>query len=113
MNDPVLGALKPDPQVSGCMLASIPYQGREIDLRVDPGNVEMEGCLNLARDFVASLKLLETKARLVAAEKLIDEYNEDWRMFSRARADGSMEDVTDPMLTSIEFSQRLELRDYR
>lgn len=109
MNDPVLGVLKSAPQFSTCMLASVSYQGREISLTLDPDGEEVEACLGLARDLVTSLEVLESKARAVAAEKLLDEYNQSWRTFSRARADGSMEEVIHPVLAGSEFRQRLGL----
>jgi hypothetical protein len=58
---------------------------------------------------VASLDALEAKARVVAADKLLVVYNHSWRVFSRARADGSTEEVVNPELTSTQFSQQLIL----
>ncbi len=109
MNDPVLGELKSDPRLPGCVFASIPYQGRSIELRVDPDDVPIEECLSLARGFVASLENFETKARVVASQKLLGEYSQNWREFSRTRSDGNMERVVNPALDSVQFSQQLIL----
>jgi hypothetical protein len=107
MNDPVLGTLVADSHLSGCLVASVPFEGRAIELRLDPNGAHMEACLILAREVVASLKGLEGKAATVAAAHLITEYNQSWRHFSRSRSDGSMEEVTHAELNESELARRL------
>jgi hypothetical protein len=109
MEDPVLGPLQPCPHLEGDLLATVPFDGRQIKLRICLGGDELQSCLELARELVASLQVLQTKARAVAADDLLENYNENWRMFTRYRADGSVEDVTHPPLSAEEFGRRLRL----
>lgn len=109
MIDPILGVLTPDARMEGCLLGSLVHEGRQIAIRVNPDGTDLEGCLAVTRHVATSLTLLLPKARAVAADKLLENYNENWRMCQRARADGTMEDIENPPLSSIAFGNRLLL----
>ena len=109
MNDPVLGLLEPHPALEGSLRADIPFKNGKLELLIEPDGDDLNRCLALARELVTSLKVLETKARAVAADSLLQNYNDNWREFQRARADGSIEDMSDPVLTADQFAQRLQL----
>lgn len=109
MIDPVLGTLQPDPDLKGHWLGEVQFEGRSIPLRVSPDEGELEPALALARELVGTLATSAAKAKSVAADKLLEEYNEDWRMFQRARGDGSFEEVTNPALSPAEFCGFLRL----
>jgi hypothetical protein len=109
MIDPILGALKPDPHIEGCLLGVTIHDGRQVYLQVRPDGTDLESCLALAKNSVVSLGLLECKARIIATEKLLEDYNENWRSFQQVHPDGVMEEAEHPALSPDEFSGRLKL----
>ena len=109
MIDPVLGSLQPDPDLKGCLLGNVLFDGRQLAIRIDPDDGDLESCLEVGRALLKSLRQFENNARTVAANHLLDSYNDDWRMFQRARADGTMEDIVNPVLSEAEFGARLLL----
>lgn len=111
MLNPDLGILKPDPRFEGCLQGSTVFLGHKIELRVDPDGTDITNCIALAEELVKSLSLLDTKARLVAADKLLENYNDNWRMFQRVRADRTAEEIINPALSADEFSLRLKLKE--
>jgi hypothetical protein len=109
MLDPILGELVEDHEVGGCLVGSIPFQDRDVGLRIDPDGQELPASLDLARQLVVSLTDLETRARSAATQVLLDSYNSSWRSYQRTRLDGSMEEVVDPVLTPQAFAHHLRL----
>jgi hypothetical protein len=109
VSDNLLGEIAPDPRLKGSFRASIPFEGRQIELSIQPDGVELDKCLAVARELVTFLKALEAKARVIAASELLTSYNSNWREFQRVLADGEVQDVTNPLLSADELAQRLQL----
>ncbi len=105
----MLPELHPDPQLPQVWLGTLTFNGRKVDLRVDPDGVPKEECMASALQAVRALSELDVKAKAAAAAELLPNYNQNWRHFSQTKADGTFEDVHEPELTASSFKQRLTL----
>ncbi len=107
--DPKLGEVRSDPSLENNLLMTVSFEGRDIELTLDPDGEELEECLEIARELSASLVEHNKKALSVASRDLLTNYNENWRFYGVSRGDGTTEEIEDPALTPTEFEARLRL----
>ena len=110
MNDSVLGQLTPDSHLGDCLLGKVQWNGRVIEMRLEHRGRDANASIALARAAVTAMTSLESRAREVAADCLLGEYNTSWRVFSRAREDGVVEECDSGLLTREAFASRLQVR---
>ncbi len=107
--DPVLGELRNDPLSVGGFLTCVPFEDRRIEFSIHPDVETVEDCLETARALLKVLPEINKKALSVASRNLLDEYNEDWRMFAISHSHGTTEDIENPALTPSEFEEAIRL----
>ena len=106
MVDRVLGTLTSIE--SGGVAANIPFLEGTVTIRIEPGESDLEPCLELARRLVSALPSFDLKGKSAASAELLDTYNDDWREYQMAE-NGRMIDVTGPALSLSEFMGNLRL----
>ncbi|MBY4893659.1 DUF2262 domain-containing protein [Rhodobacteraceae bacterium N5(2021)] len=94
-----------DPKLAGCLIATIPLHGRSVPLRIDPDGPDLETSLVIAQTVGKTLEVLEAEASAIAADHLLERYNNDWRSVYEANGDGTYREVDGPLLTKTEFQQ--------
>jgi hypothetical protein len=109
MNDAILGQLAVDKRRPTALKGTVPYQGAQVALDVDPDDGGMAECLELARVVVADLEHIDEKARQAAARDLLSNYNKNWREYERSDGKGGFIRVSGPELTEEQFSLRIKL----
>ncbi len=107
--DKLLEQLHPDAKIRDVYRTKVPFRGRSIEFRIDPDAATLSECLPIARMFLASLQLFDAKARSVASDTLLANYNKNWRFFSQLRDDGAYEDIEHPALTATQFQNTIQL----
>lgn len=105
----ILENLKPDPNLSGVLCASVTDGKDSFELRIDPDDQPVEDCLQAARKLLASIQEMNQRALSIASENLLDSYNESWREYSEMSKDGLYEDVSNPELKPSEFEANLKI----
>jgi hypothetical protein len=111
--DPVLGPLRPDPDLPWQLKGAISVDGQNLPLNIDPDGDPMADCLAFARAVHADADMLTAKARAVAAGELLDNYNDNWRCYGITEPDGTVKDVENQALSSAQFQARLCLKGIR
>jgi len=109
MSDPLLGQLTPDPHLGDCLLGKVQWNGRVFEVRIEHRGRDANASIALARAAVTAMASLESRAREVAADCLLREYNTSWRTFSRAGADGAMEECETAILKREVFAALLQI----
>jgi hypothetical protein len=109
MKDEILGGLSASERFPQALEGGVDFKGRQIQILVRPDGEDMSDCLALARTIVSSLSKFDEIARAQAAQKLLDDYNNNWREYVKATGDGRSIKVSNPEISSEEFAERLTL----
>lgn len=111
-SDPTLGAIVHSERSPGTFTARIPFQGRELELILDPehDDKELEESAEVARLAYASLDALHKRALACASEELCTLYNESHREYGEMQADGTWKEIEGPVLSRPEFESKLFLK---
>jgi hypothetical protein len=88
MNSDPLTHLTKDERIKGAFNGNILYEGRQLDLHVNPDGLPLSECLEFAKAALAQLGRLDEIARKEASRKLLRNYNENWR--EGLRGDGTI-----------------------
>ncbi|WP_194287156.1 DUF2262 domain-containing protein [Tritonibacter aquimaris] len=107
--DQILARLSPDPQNDAVLQTSFTHQDLPVALRIDPDGGEMTEVLNIARELLQSIEDVQMRMLATASDGLLQSYNETWRCYSEQQADGSLHDVSNPVLTAQQFEAKLSL----
>ncbi len=70
--------LEKDSDIEGSYKITVQFNAKNIDLRLDPGDVTIEETLILANKIMADIELYEKKAMNVIVRDFLDNYNENW-----------------------------------
>jgi len=92
-------------------VATVQYDSRGIRVRMDADGQPFENTLKLAADVVRRLQELDSLAKRIAADKLLEVYNSGWNEYDEAQEDGSLKSVSNPKLSAAQFIAKLSLTD--
>src|SRR4029077_4828243 len=109
MNSDPLANLTKDERIKGAFNGNIHYEGRQIDLHVNPSGSVLSECLEFAKAALAQLGRLDEIARKEASHKLLRNYNENWRDYRQGDGKGGFVDVSNPELTEEKFISQIVL----
>lgn len=101
--------LRPDPKLPDRFVGEFSFDGRNLDISVELDGASFDAVMGLASSALDSIVDLDSSARLVAAKKLLPDYNSNWREFIRTGPNGLDIEVSEPELDVNEFISRLEI----
>ena len=105
----ILPELQNDPNIPGSLRGSLKFQGRDVVLMICPDDATLAQCLASAEQALSMLPEIDRKAKDVAMNKLLSEYNEGWRHYEYVTESGSVVEVNDPELNASDFKTRLTM----
>ncbi len=88
----------------------IRYGERKIKVSISADDQAFETTLRLAVEVVRRLPQLDKVAKSVAIAELRERYNNGWNEYDEVQEDGSVETVSHPQLSKLEFEAKLSLR---
>lgn len=109
MNHDILGEIKRSAGDSGAGVASIEYESRNIEIRIDPDDQPFETTLKLAADVVRQLGEHDKAAKRIIVSDLRETYNGGWNEYDEVQDDGSLKAVSNPELSESEFEKHFSL----
>lgn len=71
--------LKPQPDIENAFQTTIAIKGQNIDILIDPDDVELEKTIDLANKILGEFEFYESKARKIGVQKYLELYNDTWR----------------------------------
>lgn len=101
--------LRPSAQFPRMLSGHAMLNGHLVEFYVDPDDQSSEEAINFAERVVGSLEHLSAAGRRVAAQDLLESYNNSWRAYQVAGEDGKLETIVSPSLSSAEFESKLIL----
>ena len=96
--------LKANPDIENAYTTSLTINGQNVEISIDPDDVELEKAVELANKIVGNFDFYEANARKKIIEEFLDTYNETWideeEGFSELDEKAFSENLT---LTNIKF----------
>ncbi len=71
--------LKPQSDIENAFQTTIAIKGQNIDILIDPDDVELEKTIDLANKILGEFEFYESKARKIVVQKYLELYNDTWR----------------------------------
>jgi hypothetical protein len=98
-----------EPDANGWLRGSAEWRGRALEVTVCPEDAEPDEAIAFARLILAAIGRHDEQARNGACSALLGVYNEGWRHYTTADAQGAAHEVSEPELSEAEFKARLQL----
>jgi hypothetical protein len=96
-------------RADGALRGSVQFQERELQVSVETDGVDEGAAVSFAYAVLSDLEAGVTRAKRVAANKLLERYNSGWNCFERFDANGALESVSRPKLSIEEFVDEISL----
>lgn len=110
MKDDVLGELREDGSMPGTFSGKLTHAGTTIEFSLRTDSASLEECIGFAREAVKRLAQIDLAARKVAVRDLLETYNDGWREYQQADAQGNVTNFSNPLLSADQFMAKLSLR---
>jgi hypothetical protein len=107
MKDKILGKIT---KVEDYHISKIKYQSNTIEILIDPDGMMLEQSIKIAQELVLSLKQFDNLAKEILAKDLLETYNDNWSSYEETQEDGSIKNITNPLLSNDEFILKLTLK---
>lgn len=105
----VIGSLNGDSNSSDALSGEFAYDGRTVELRIDPDDRTRTECLETARKLLTFFQEMNDRALSVASDRLLSTYNENWREYSDRLGTGGYVDVSRPILDRSTFEASIQI----
>lgn len=109
MNHEILGEINRSEGDSGAGVASIQYESRSIEIRINPDDQPFETTLKLAAGLVQKLGEYDRAAKRIVVSDLRETYNDGWNEYDEVQDDGSLKAVSNPELSESDFEKHFSL----
>lgn len=71
--------LKPQSDIENAFQTTIAIKGQNIDILIDPDDVELEKTIDLANKILNKFEFYESKAKRIIIQEYLELYNDTWR----------------------------------
>ncbi len=71
--------LKPQSDIENAFQTTIAIKGQNIDILIDPDDVELEKTIDLANKILNKFEFYESKAKRIIVQEYLELYNDTWR----------------------------------
>jgi hypothetical protein len=109
VNHPILGEIRPCPDVSDAFEAAVRHESRTVRILISADDRPIEATIALAAEVATKLRELDETAKRLATTEMLGTYNAGWNDCDIAQDDGSIKSVSNPQLSDSEFCEKLSL----